>query len=356
MDWLPALVLAIAGQAEVWAGGGLSVGRAGDALFMLAFTVPLAWRRRAPVVVAAIVTVSLAVASAFPEGYGTPILALLVVVYSVGADAGGRARQIGVAVVVVAVGAAQIISASQGNDAGFPGLWILLALPFAIGCLRRWQRVEKEEDARRAVAAERTRIARELHDVVAHAISLIVVQARAARRTPGGVAGPTRESLDAIEATGRQALAEMRRLVGLLRTDEDEPALGPQPGLDELDALARHVSEAGLPVELRTEGVAAHLPPGIDVSAYRIVQEALTNALKHAGPASARVIVHYRPHELELEVIDTGSGGRPGAAGGHGLVGMRERVSVYGGEIEAGDGDDGGFAVRARLPLEWARP
>jgi signal transduction histidine kinase len=371
VDWLPALVLAVAGQAEVWAGGELTARRAADALVVLAVTVPLAWRRRAPVAVTAIVTVLLVLGSVVSvSGSGALFVAFLIVVYSLGAHAAGRARDIGVAVVVVGVGAAQIVAASRGEDAGFPGVWVFLALPFVLGCLRRWQRLdavrlreradqlerEREEQARLAVAAERTRIARELHDVVAHAISLIVVQARAGRRTPGGETGPTREALDAIEETGRQALAEMRRLVGLLRADEEEPTLGPLPGLGQLEALVRHVSDAGLPVDLRTEGEAADLPAGIEVSAYRIVQEALTNTLKHAGPASARVIVHYRPDELELEVIDTGCGGQQAATGGHGLVGMRERVSVYGGEMEAGESDGGGFAIRARLPLEWAQP
>jgi signal transduction histidine kinase len=369
-DWLPALLLTAAVQAEVWAGGEVSSRRGADALVLLAATVPLAWRRRAPVAVVAIVTVGLALGSPFLDGYGTPLLAVLVAVYSLGAHAGGRARDIGVAVVVVAVGATQIVTASRGDDPAFPGLWVLLALPFVIGCLRRWQRLdsvrlrehaaqlerEREEKARLAVAAERARIARELHDVVAHAISLIVVQARAGRRTTGGQAGPPREAFDAIEGTGRLALAEMRRLVGLLRTDGEGPELAPHPGLDQLDGLIAQVSEAGLPVELRTDGEATELPPGIDVSAYRIVQEALTNALKHAGPASARVIIHYRPDELELEVIDTGTGGQDAGAGGHGLVGMRERVSVYGGEIDAGESDGGGFAVRARLPLQWAQP
>jgi len=313
--------------------------------------------------------VTIAVASAFPDGYGTPLIAVLLAVYSLAAHAADRALQIGVAVVVAAIGAAQIVTASRGNDPAFPGVWLLLALPFVLGRLRRWQRLDsvrlharaarlerqREEKARLAVEAERARIARELHDVVAHAISLIVVQARAGRRTPGGEAGAARESFDAIEETSRLALAEMRRLVGLLRTDADGPALAPHPGLDQLDALVAHVSDAGLPVVLSTDGEATQLPPGIDVSAYRIVQEALTNALKHAGPASARVIVHYRPDELELEVIDTGSGVEAADAGGHGLVGMRERVAVYGGEVEAGAGHGGGFAVRARLPLDWAR-
>ncbi len=366
-DWLPAFVLAVAAQAEVWAGGEVSARRAADALVLLAVTVPLARRRRAPVAVVSIVTVASALGYAFLDGYGTPLLAILLAVYSLAAHAAGRALQIGVAVVVAAVGTVQIVAASRGDDPAFPGLWLLLALPFVLGRLRRWQRLdsvrlreraaqlerEREEKARLAVAEERARIARDLHDVVAHAVSLIVVQARAGRRTAGGEGGATRESLDVIEGTGRQALTEMRRLVGMLRTDEESPALAPQPGLGRLNALVAQVAEAGLPVELEIEGEAAELPPGIDISAYRIVQEALTNALKHAGPATARVAIRYRPEELELEVVDTGTG-RTETGGGYGLVGMHERVSLYGGEIEAASGDEGGFTIRARLPLHWA--
>jgi signal transduction histidine kinase len=366
-DWLPALVLTVAGQVEVWTADDLSVPRAFDAVAVMATTVPLGWRTRMPAAVASIVTVSSVLGYVFLDGFGTPLVAILLAVYSLGAHAAGRGLQIGVAVVVAAVGAAQIVAASRGDDPAFPGLWLLLALPFVIGRLRRWQRLdsvrlreraaqaerEREEKARLAVAEERARIARELHDVIAHAVSLIVVQARAGRRTAGGESGETREALDAIEGTGREALTEMRRLVGMLRRDDDAPFLAPQPGLGQLDTLVAQVAEAGLPVDLSIEGDVADLPPGIDVSAYRIVQEALTNALKHAGPATARVVVRYRPDELELEVVDTGTGSAE-SDGGHGLVGMHERVSLYGGEIEAGRGDEGGFTVRARLPLQWA--
>jgi signal transduction histidine kinase len=161
--------------------------------------------------------------------------------------------------------------------------------------------------------------------------------------------------LDTIEATGSAALAEMRRLLGMLRRDDDEIVLAPQPSLRHLDALAAQIREAGLPVELSVEGDPVDLPPGIDLSAYRIVQEALTNALKHAGPATARVVVRYGENDLELEVADTGVGAGQGDGAGQGLVGMHERVSLYGGKIEAGPRDGGGFAVRARLPLDSER-
>ncbi len=218
-------------------------------------------------------------------------------------------------------------------------------------------RVEREREARarEAVAEERARIARELHDVVSHSVGVIVIQAQAAQQQ-GVEAEAVTQSLRAIESSGQQALVEMRRLLGLLRRDDDEVALAPQPSLRHLDHLADTVREAGLPVDLRIEGDVAPLPPGVDVSAYRIVQEALTNALKHAGPARARVRVRYGASEVELEISDDGPGAGAGnGAGGHGLVAMRERVSVYGGALETGGLPDGGYAVRVRLPFEPAR-
>ncbi len=213
---------------------------------------------------------------------------------------------------------------------------------------------EREERAASAAAAERTRIARELHDIVAHNVSVMVVQAEAAdemleRNRPERARTPVRT----IEETGRAALVDMRRLLGLLRDGEVRPSLGPQPGIANLDLLLVKVRESGLPVELVVEGEPEPLPPGVDLSAFRIVQEALTNALKYAGPAHARVLVRFAPDALELEVVDNGAGASgDGARGGHGLLGMRERVALYGGELETGQGGDGGFRVHARLPLE----
>jgi signal transduction histidine kinase len=165
-----------------------------------------------------------------------------------------------------------------------------------------------------------------------------------------GEQGPARDLLGSIETTGRQALVELRRLLGLLRHSE-EPELAPQPSLRQLDDLIEQVREAGLPVRLLVEGEPAPLAPGIDLSAYRIVQEGLTNALKHAGPAQARVTVRYSPSDLQLEIADDGTGVAGSAGSGEGLLGMRERVALYGGELVSGRGDDGGYVVRARLPL-----
>ncbi|HEY2310003.1 MAG TPA: sensor histidine kinase [Gaiellaceae bacterium] len=218
---------------------------------------------------------------------------------------------------------------------------------------RRLKLAERERDvaAREAVVEERARIARELHDAIAHNVSMMVVQAGAERRVLPAEQSSTREVLATVEQIGRSALTEMRRLVGMLRSDEEDP-LAPQPGLRDLPFLVHQVRDAGLPVELTVEGEPRELPVGLELSAFRIVQEALTNALKHAGDASATVRVAYGVDSLELEITDDGAGAyEPSAGGGHGLVGMRERVALYGGRFEASRGTSGGFAVRVALPI-----
>jgi signal transduction histidine kinase len=232
----------------------------------------------------------------------------------------------------------------------------------------RTARLERERDleARRAAAEERLRIARELHDVVAHNLSVVVVQAQAAQRMLDRDLERARGVVGSIERTGREALDEMRRLLGLLRSGEpagdgegDGP-FGPQPGLARLAELLDQVRAAGLPVTLRVEGAERPLTAAVDLSAFRIVQEALTNALKHAGPAHAEVLLRYGAGDLELTVADDGRGGSarfdaaPVPSSGHGLVGMRERVELFGGELAAGPRPGGGYQVRARLPLQEA--
>jgi signal transduction histidine kinase len=212
------------------------------------------------------------------------------------------------------------------------------------------------------VVEERLRLARELHDVVAHAISVIAVQsgvgAHVAKTQPEEAA----KALAAIEVTSRAALIELRRLLGVLRQEgEPEGSLAPVPGLADLDALLAEVAKAGLGVRLRVEGTPSPLPAGVDLSAYRIVQEALTNVVKHAGPARAQVVVGYRDHDVTVEVTDDGRGvtaptGDGRARVGHGLIGMRERVQVFGGDLEAGPRPGGGFRVAARLPLAADQP
>ncbi|HMM97160.1 histidine kinase, partial [Phycicoccus sp.] len=212
---------------------------------------------------------------------------------------------------------------------------------------------EQAEAARRAVAEERARIARELHDVVSHAISVSILQARGARRSLRVEETEVRGALDAIEQTNTAALGDMRRLLAALRDVEDDPTTdrSPQPGLADLEALVEQVRSSGLSVRLEVEGSPASVPPGIDLSAYRIVQEALTNVLKHAEHASAEVRLRYGPDALDVTVCDTGTRrqGEPGS--GLGLVGIRERVAVVGGDVRVGPVAGGGFEVAARLPF-----
>ena len=379
-DWVLALVLAVLFQIEVWTidpshppgDVGTDVFSSGEraiaAAAGLVLAVSLAWRRRAPLLVLAVAVATSVVANfaVVLDVATTPAVALVVAVYSVGAHAEQTREWIGLAGVVALIAINAAIEFSLGNL-----LFIALILGGAwlAGRAIRYRREreqvlerltvdlerEREEKARAAVAEERVRIARELHDVVAHAISVIVLQARGARRSLAADPVETREALDTIEATGSEALAEMRRLLGMLRRDDEEIALAPQPSLRYLDNLAEQVREAGLPVDVSIEGKPNELSPGVDLSAYRIVQEALTNALKHAGPATARVVVRYRENDLELEIADTGLGAGASNEGGHGLAGMRERVSLYGGKIEAGPRHGGGFAVKARLPLDSDR-
>jgi signal transduction histidine kinase len=211
---------------------------------------------------------------------------------------------------------------------------------------------EREAAARIAVAEERARIARELHDIVAHAVSVMVLQVGAIRHKLPEALEEDRDALQRVEQAGRTALAEMRRLLGAMRRDGDGVELGPQPGLDGLDALLEDVGRAGLPVRLRVDGDRFPLPRAIDLSAYRIVQEGLTNALKHARASHADVTVRYHPDELEVEVVDDGAGSAASDGLGHGLIGIHERVKIYGGEMKAGTAPAGGFALSARLPLD----
>jgi signal transduction histidine kinase len=327
----------------------------------LLMTLPLAWRRRAPLPVAAVVMgalvfESLAVGSApTPD---SPLIGWLLAIYTVAAHCGRAAALTGGAMSL----AAGLVWIGL-DDFFFPlvvfgGAWLA-------GRLVRQHEVhariveersaaldrEREANARATAAEERARIARELHDVLSHSVSVMVVQAGAERLALGSNRAATGEALEAIEKTGRQALAEMRRLLGMLRVGDEPAAHAPQPTLAELDGLVSQVREAGLHVELQVEGEPTTVPPGVGVSAYRIVQEALTNVLKHAGPAQARVIVRYASRELELEIADDGRGPREAGDPGHGLLGMHERVALYGGDFDAGARNGGGFVVRARLPL-----
>jgi len=357
-----AVALAAFVLSDVWTSGDYLT--ASKAIYVpagLLMTLPLAWRRRAPLPVAAVVMgalvfESLAVGSAPTQD--APLVGWLLAIYSVAAHCdraaalAGGALSLGAGLVWIGI-----------DDFFFPvvvfgGAWLA-------GRMVRQREVharvaeersaaldrERVANARAAAAEERAQIARELHDILSHSVSVMVVQAGAERMAQGSDRAATAETLKAIENTGRQALIEMRRLLGMLRVGGEPPAHTPQPTLRELDELVAQVREAGLPVELQVEGEPAALPPGVAISAYRIVQEALTNVLKHAGPAQARVVVRYASRELELEIADDGRGSATIGDAGHGLVGMRERVALYGGDFDAGTRNGGGFVVRARLPL-----
>ena len=215
---------------------------------------------------------------------------------------------------------------------------------------------ERETAARIAVAEERARIARELHDIVAHAVSVMVLQVGAVRHSLPDDLGQDRDALEDVERTGRAALSEMRRLLGAMRGDREDLELTPQPGLGSLEPLLDEIRRAGLAVELQVEGDPRPLAPAVDLSAYRIVQEGLTNALKHAGANRAEVLVRYRPHELQIDVRDDGHGPAASDGLGHGLVGIRERVNLYGGQMSAGAANGRGFLLSTCLPTGGAAP
>ncbi len=337
---------------------------------VLLYTLPLAARRRFPLTVLA---TSMASALAFaaiglPPSFLGP--AILVPVYTVAAYRDRRVSLAGLAAVGIALAAVQLTSARAetgtwvGNALVVAAAWLLGRFVgdrrvYALKLEARTAELEQaqEELARRAVAEERLRIARELHDVVAHSMSVIAVQSGVGALVADTQPEEARKALAAIETTSRAALDELRRLLGVLRQHgEPQGSLAPAPGLADLDSLLAQVVEAGLAVQLRVEGARPQVPLGVDLSAYRIVQEALTNVVKHAGPAQAQVVVHYGDQELTIEVTDDGRGaaaladdGRAGT--GHGLIGIRERVAVFGGDLEAGPRPGGGFRVAARLPF-----
>ena len=331
-------------------------------------TLPLLARRRYPFGAPAFIFLYLAAVSfadgAFVVYSFVTFLTVLACVFLFGLLEDWRQSLTGLA---LGIGAAEIVTYHDPTRAAGDYIWYPIAfgvswlVGFGLGSKfrqardaeERAARAERErlEEARAAVAEERARIARELHDVVGHSVSVMTVQAAGVRRLLKPDQEREREALQIVEQTGREALAEMRRLVGVLRRPEEAPALAPQPSLEHLDRLVAQAREAGLPVDLRIEGDPVQLAAGLDLTAYRFVQEGLTNALKHAGAEHAEVLVRYDNGHVALTVTDDGKGDGGGESGGHGLVGMRERVSVYGGELEAGPRPEGGYRLHARLPL-----
>jgi signal transduction histidine kinase len=346
-----------------------------NTIIFLSICLILLLRRRVPVVV--LFTVMFLIGAQivfFNPSFHTPaseppfvsFLALLLALYSIAAYGEERRAVVAGVTAGVVILAVDILRLGAGaHPENIIPTWVLCAAIWFVGrTIHRSQmqaaqlrdlaaqlEVEREKKAQTAVAEERNRIAREMHDVVAHSVSVMVVQSQAAQRLLEGEQGAARKALDSIETTGRQALTEMRRLLGIVRRTDAELALAPQPSISHLEDLIEQVREAGLPVELRVEGDDSSLPPGVDLSAYRIVQEALTNTLKHAGPSHAEVVIRHRDDEVEVEVTDDGAGNGKGGGSKQGLIGMRERVALYGGVLESGKKAGGGYVVRARLPL-----
>jgi signal transduction histidine kinase len=334
-------------------------------------TLPLTARRLAPLAVTATVfgAIGVRALAADPLEIYPPILAGVVAIYSVAAYSSPRAALLGAATAAGAVAVAAARGSGGDSSPDLIPVLILLGAVWTVGRVagsRHAQAAEierraaerdrrREEEARAAAAAERGRIARELHDSVSHSLALIAMQAGGAQAVLHREPERAEKSLRSIELAAREGLTEMRRLLGLIG-GEPRAELSPQPGLNRLDALVDRAREAGLDVSLRSEGEARAVPPAVDLSAYRIVQEALTNAAKHAGRCRAQVSVRWRPTALELEI--TNDGARRGVdtvVPGRGLTGMGERTGLVGGELEAGHHGDGGYRVRVRLPLEPSR-
>jgi signal transduction histidine kinase len=327
----------------------------------------LAWRWRAPLVVTFVVAVLATIEAVAGVPLAQPIVPLLasvIATYTVVSHQSLRPAAAGAAVMVAALGTQTAVQHKGAGNFMFglifvAGAWVIgrlvnvrtrenVALHAETGRLVE----EREAQTKMAAAAERGRIARELHDVIAHSVSVMVVQAGAAEQVVAREPGLAVEAMRAVQDTGRQALNEMAHLLGMLRDDDQELGFVPQPGIGDLRALVAQARDAGLVVELHIDGEHRPVPAGVELSVYRIVQEALTNVRKHAGPARAAVVLRYLPGAVEAEVSNDGSGSPNGYAGGHGLIGMHERANLYGGTVHTGPGPSGGYVVRASIPVE----
>ena len=366
---LPVVTLLVMGLLEAFLAPPTPSARWQQAALVVVYAGALAWRRRAPVPVLAVV---IACGPTLSEvtvlgGVISYVFAAMLAAWTVGRRVDPPATWWGL---VLTVGVGWSVFALTGGGLSdyafvatlYGGSW---AVGFAIR--RREQQIERlaeesrelrdqqEERAARAVAEERMRIARELHDIVSHSLSVVTIQTQAIRHDLGPGQENAARDLATVEATAREAGAEMRRLLGVLRAGPDRaPALAPQPGLAHLPQLLAETRAAGVVVELRTEGTPVDLPAGLDLTVYRVVQEALTNVRRHAGVDECVVRLAFREGALEVQVDDDGAGGTPSEAPGHGLAGMAERVALYGGSLDVGRRQDGGFRVRAILPVPGA--
>ena len=324
----------------------------------------LAWRRVAPLAVAALVVTVNVLTN--PGGEFSTLLSLVLVCFTIGSETLPPRSYAGLLLVLVPFVGVSIAHDLEPSDLAaalvfFVGPWIVGGLvrsriersDEAVARAERLER-ERELETARAAAEERTRIARELHDIVSHSISVVTIQTQAVRRRLGPEHAAEAADLAAVEATAREALAEMRRLFGVLRADGESVSLAPQPGLAELGRLVEKVGAGDLRVRLSIEGEPVDLPPGVDLAAYRIAQEGLTNAVRHSGATEADVRLRYRPTRLDIEVEDNGHGLRHNGRAGHGLVGIRERVALYDGTMDLTGSPSGGVLLAASLPLREA--
>ena len=365
IDAAPAVALCALGQFSIWAGYTNEGPRAVTVPIALLVTLALAFRRRHPVIVAVVVMTAWGVQSVVATSPSAlwELVVVLIVAYAPGAHADGRSALAGLAVNVV--GISVITAFDPAPDTSFFTPVVFGGGPWIGGRLvrRHWSQAReldalnaelerrRADDVEAATRHERARIARELHDVVAHSISVMVVQAGAAEQVLRSDRGEAEQALQSIRTTGKSALADMRRMLGVLRSEVDRPGLGPQPGLGDLEALVAQMRAAGLDTRLRFEGEPVALPPGPALAAYRVVQEALTNTLKHAGSTRVDVTVRFERSAVELEVIDEGAAAPAhNGSAGHGLIGMRERMALYGGSLDVGPRRPTGWAVRARIP------
>lgn len=378
------------GLSEIWVAPSLSLqGQSGPEVFpgspvlhtafLMVCALPLAWRHRAPVTVLAIVIAAVVTWTYAMYGFTglTPFEAFfapLVAFYAAGSQTADRRPAAAVAclLIIVLTDLPRLIAGIGGGDV-IPA-WLFYAFALLGGRIIRQRRTladtaesraarlgrERRERDHAAVAEERARIARELHDIVAHSLSVVVLQAGIQRHARQHAAKPeglptTPEALASIEKVSREALVELRLLLGILRDDDADTDLEPQPDLQALDDLLAHVRQTGLAIDVQIVGEPAPLPPGVELTADRIVQEALTNTVRHAHARRADVLVTYSDHGLELEVADDGLGiANSVSGGGHGFVGMRERVALYGGTVEIGTRSGGGAVIRARLPIDYS--
>jgi signal transduction histidine kinase len=372
MDVALAAAIGLGCTLEVWVPGGFgSTHMTGPQLAVyvsyMTAVVALAFRRRFPLASAIVVAAALGtewVAFGSPEGFGVFMIPL-VSGYSVAANEERRRALAGLGALVVMALIWPVRDPTLhtfGERVAAEGWLSPVVIGWLIGAYTRELRGrasravrERDDQAAAAVASERARIARELHDIVAHAVSVMVLQVGVVRHKLPDALAEDRDALTSVEQAGRTALVEMRRLLAAMRRDGDDVDLMPQPGLDGLGSLLEEIGRAGLPVRLHVNGEPFPLPAAIDLSAYRIVQEGLTNALKHARASHADVTVCYRSDSLQTEVRDDGIGAAAsdglGTGHGHGLVGIRERVKIYGGEMTAGTANGGGFILSTRLPL-----